>query len=401
MHPDFGQYYEAREPGRRERAYGWATAIGLQAVDGLKPSAALSETAKRNIEGKITAAEARRIVDAYYETKLGHDAPEDEREADKVAARINQIIHLPSFRLSPEYFIGIHGKIFEGVYPHAGTIRQVDLTKKEWVLNGESVHYEASFFIEKSLEYDFGKEAKFKYKGLSEDAFVEHFASFVSGIWQIHPFREGNTRATAVFAIKYLRSKGFPVTNDLFAEKSWYFRNALVRANYENLRLGVEKTQVPLEEFFKVLIYGYDIELRSRHLHIGREYGTPVSDAVKDLHRRGGGAEMPDNVAINVVINPADVAIKRGTPLTATEATAALAIQREPNLSAAGLASLLDLSPRQAQRILASLKTKAGLVRIGARKNGEWRFRPSARPTPRHAANHGTHRTHRNETPMS
>ena len=172
MHPDFGQYYEAREPGRRERAYGWATAIGLQAVDGLKPSAALIETAKRNIEGKITAAEARRIVDAYYETKLGHDAPEDEREADKVAARINQIIHLPSFRLSPEYFIGIHGKIFEGVFPHAGTIRQVDLTKKEWVLNGESVHYEASFFIEKSLEYDFGKEAKFKYKGLSEDAFV-------------------------------------------------------------------------------------------------------------------------------------------------------------------------------------------------------------------------------------
>ncbi|MBQ6103303.1 MAG: Fic family protein [Kiritimatiellae bacterium] len=389
MHPDFGQYYEAREPGRRERAYGWATAIGLQAVDGLKPSAALIETAKRNIEGKITAAEARRIVDAYYETKLGHDAPEDEKEADKVAARINQIIHLPSFRLSPEYFIGIHGKIFEGVYPHAGTIRQVDLTKKEWVLNGESVHYEASFFIEKSLEYDFGKEAKFKYKGLSEDAFVEHFASFVSGIWQIHPFREGNTRATAVFAIKYLRSKGFPVTNDLFAEKSWYFRNALVRANYENLRLGVEKTQVPLEEFFKVLIYGYDIELRSRHLRIGREYGTPVSDAVKDLHRRGG-AKKPGDVVINVAINPADVAIKRGTPLTATEATAALAIQREPNLSAAGLASLLDLSPRQAQRILASLKTKASLVRIGARKNGEWRFRPAARPAPRRALTSAT-----------
>ena len=289
--------------------------------------------------------------------------------------RINEIIHLPSFRLSPEYFIGLHGKIFEGVFPHAGTIRQVDLTKREWVLNGESVHYEASFFIEKSLDYDFGREAKFKYKGLSEDAFVEHFASFISGIWQIHPFREGNTRATAVFAIKYLRSKGFDVTNALFAEKSWYFRNALVRANYENQRLGVEKTQVPLEEFFKVLIYGYDIELRSRHLRIGQEYGTPVSDAVKNLHRRGGDVAIkPPDVVTNVVINPADVAKKRGTPLTPTEATAALAIQREPDLSASGLASLLDLSPRQAQRILASLKTKAGLVRIGAKKNGEWRF---------------------------
>jgi fido (protein-threonine AMPylation protein) len=375
MDPDFSAYYEAKEPGRRERAYGWATAIGLQAVDGLKTSDALIETAKRNIEGKISAAEARRIVDAYYETRLGHDAPEDEREADRVATRINEIIHLPSFRLSPEYFIGLHGKIFEGVFPHAGTIRQVDLTKREWVLNGESVHYEASFFIEKSLDYDFGREAKFKYKGLSEDAFVEHFASFISGIWQIHPFREGNTRATAVFAIKYLRSKGFDVTNALFAEKSWYFRNALVRANYENQRLGVEKTQVPLEEFFKVLIYGYDIELRSRHLRIGQEYGTPVSDAVKNLHRRGGDVAIkPPDVVTNVVINPADVAKKRGTPLTPTEATAALAIQREPDLSASGLASLLDLSPRQAQRILASLKTKAGLVRIGAKKNGEWRF---------------------------
>lgn len=375
MDPDFSAYYEAKEPGWRERAYGWATAIGLQAVDGLKTSDALIETAKRNIEGKISAAEARRIVDAYYETRLGHDAPEDEREADRVATRINEIIHLPSFRLSPEYFIGLHGKIFEGVFPHAGTIRQVDLTKREWVLNGESVHYEASFFIEKSLDYDFGREAKFKYKGLSEDAFVEHFASFISGIWQIHPFREGNTRATAVFAIKYLRSKGFSVTNALFAEKSWYFRNALVRANYENQRLGVEKTQVPLEEFFKVLIYGYDIELRSRHLRIGRKYGTPVSDAVMNLHRRGGDVAIkPSDVVTNVVINPADVAKKRGTPLTPTEATAALAIQREPDLSAAGLASLLDLSPRQAQRILASLKTKAGLVRIGAKKNGEWRF---------------------------
>lgn len=375
MDPDFSAYYEAKEPGWRERAYGWATAIGLQAVDGLKTSDALIETAKRNIEGKISAAEARRIVDAYYETRLGHDAPEDEREADRVATRINEIIHLPSFRLSPEYFIGLHGKIFEGVFPHAGTIRQVDLTKREWVLNGESVHYEASFFIEKSLDYDFGREAKFKYKGLSEDAFVEHFASFISGIWQIHPFREGNTRATAVFVIKYLRSKGFDVTNALFAEKSWYFRNALVRANYENQRLGVEKTQVPLEEFFKVLIYGYDIELRSRHLRIGREYGTPVSDAVTNLHRRGGDVAIkPSDVVTNVVINPADVAKKRGTPLTPTEATAALAIQREPDLSAAGLASLLDLSPRQAQRILASLKTKAGLVRIGAKKNGEWRF---------------------------
>ena len=158
MSSDFSQYYEAQEPGQRERAYGWATAIGLQAVDGLSPSQNLIETAKRHIEGEISAAEARRIVDAYYETRLSHDAPACEEEADKVAARICEIIYLPSFRRSPEYLIGLHGKIFEGVFPHAGEIREVDLTKREWVLDGESVHYEASFFIEKSLDYDFGKE---------------------------------------------------------------------------------------------------------------------------------------------------------------------------------------------------------------------------------------------------
>ena len=293
MNLDFGKYYEAPEPGRRERAYGWATAIGLQDVDGLRPSQYLIDTAKRNIEGEISADEARRLVDEYYEVKGEHEIPEDTVEADKVSVRINQIIHAPSFRLSPEYYLGLHGKIFEGVFPHAGEIRTVDLRKREWVLNGDSVQYEASFLIEKSLAYDFSQEGKFKYKGLSEDAFVEHFASFISGIWQIHPFREGNTRTTAVFAIKYLRSKGFDVTNDLFADKSFYFRNALVRANYENQKLNVDKTQLPLEEFFKVLLYGDEIKLHNRYLKIGQEYGTPAAKAIADLHRHDDGVLVP------------------------------------------------------------------------------------------------------------
>ena len=293
MNLDFGKYYEAPEPGRRERAYGWATAIGLQDVDGLRPSQYLIDTAKRNIEGEISADDARRLVDEYYEVKGEHEIPEDTVEADKVSVRINQIIHAPSFRLSPEYYLGLHGKIFEGVFPHAGEIRTVDLRKREWVLNGDSVQYEASFLIEKSLAYDFSQEGKFKYKGLSEDAFVEHFASFISGIWQIHPFREGNTRTTAVFAIKYLRSKGFDVTNDLFADKSFYFRNALVRANYENQKLNVDKTRLPLEEFFKVLLYGDEIELHNRFLKIGQEHGTPAAKAIADLHRHDDGVLVP------------------------------------------------------------------------------------------------------------
>jgi len=326
MNLDFDKYYEAPEPGRRERAYAWATAIGLQDVDGLKPSKYLIATAKRHIEGEISQEDARRLVDEYYETKLGHDEPENAEEADKVSARMISIINAPGFRLSPEYYLGLHKQIFDGVFPHAGRIRDVELTKREWVLDGDTVQYTPSCIIRDSLDYDFNREKGFSYKGLSEDRFAEHFASFISGVWQIHPFREGNTRTVALFAIKYLRSRGYSVTNDLFAEKSWYFRNALVRANYENDRLRVEKMQLPLEEFFKVLVYGDEIELHNRFLRIGQEYSTTTAKAIADLHRHydvvndvvkrrddgaNDGINKPD-VGINVGINHSDDVVNEG-----------------------------------------------------------------------------------------
>lgn len=283
----FDQYYdEAVEPGRRERAYAWATAIGLQDVDGLKPSPHLYEVARRHIEGEITQEEARRIVDAYYETKDGHDLPSDQQEADKVAARIIAVINSPAFVFSAEYFQALHGRIFEGIFAHAGQVREVELTKSEDVLNGASVEYAPSFIIKTQLDAEFNRERHFVYKGLSDEAFVEHFAAFIATLWQIHPFREGNTRTTALFAIKYLRSKGFDVTNDLFARKSWYFRNALVRANYENTQLDVAKEPIFLEEFFKVLLWGADIELKNRFMRIGFEYGSKTADSIAGLHRK-------------------------------------------------------------------------------------------------------------------
>ena len=392
MNLDFGKYYEAPEPGRRERAHAWATAIGLQDVDGLKPSQYLIATAKRHIEGEISQEEARRLVDEYYETKFGHDEPEDAEEADKVSARMIAIINAPGFRLSPEYYLGLHRQIFDGVFPHAGKIRDVELTKREWVLNGDTVQYTPSCVIGDSLAYDFDNEKKFKYKGLSEDRFVEHFASFISGVWQIHPFREGNTRTVALFAIKYLRSRGYTVTNDLFAEKSYYFRNALVRANYENDRLGVEKTQLPLEEFFKVLIYGDEIELHNRFLKIGQEYGTPIGEAIKGVHRRDDVINRHDD-GIIVGVSDHDVVVNDGVKglnvvvnvvangemaLSATEERAIKELLRNPRLAASALAVLLEMSPRQAQRIIASLKKKVGLKRRGADKNGEWYFDANA-----------------------
>ena len=361
---DFDKYYVAPEPGRRERAYGWATAIGLQDVDGLKPSQYLISTAKRHIEGEISQEDARRLVDEYYETKEGHDLPPDVQEADKVSTRMIAVINSPTFNFSVAYYLGLHRQIFDGVFKFAGEIRSVELTKREWVLNGDSVQYTPSCMVKDTLEYDFERERKFKYKGLSEDAFVEHFAAFISCIWQIHPFREGNTRTAALFAIKYLRSRGYFVTNDLFAEKSYYFRNALVRANYENDRIGVEKTQIPLEEFFKVLIFGHEIELRNRFLKIGQECGTPAAKAIADLHRH-------DDV-IKDVINGV---IK----FTEKEEITVRALIRDPRLSAAKLADLIGVKQRQAQRIIDSLKKKAGLKRRGAKKNGEWYFEEGAK----------------------
>ncbi len=368
MSGDFDRYYEATEPGRRERAYAWATAIGLQDVDGLKPSRYLLKTARRHIEGEISQDDARRLVDEYYETKEAHDIPEDVKEADKVAARMIGIIESPTFNFSVAYYLGLHRQIFDGVFSFAGEVRTVELTKREWVLNGDTVQYTPSCMIMDTLEYDFARERKFRSKGLSEDAFVEHFAAFISGIWQIHPFREGNTRTAGLFAIKYLRAKGYDVTNDLFAEKSYYFRNALVRANYENARLGVEKTQLPLEEFFKVLIYGHEIELRNRFLRIGAEYGTRIAEYMGEMHRRNNGADDGSDdvdVGLNVGIN---------VGLNETESTALKMLLRNPKMTAVELAVALAVEKRHAERIIAALKKKAGLRRRGARKNGEWHF---------------------------
>ncbi len=353
---EFEQYYEAVEPGKRERAYAWATAIGLQDVDGLKPSKYLIKTARRHIEGEITQEEARKIVDEYYETKEGHDLPRDMEEADKVSARMVAIINSPAFSFSPVYYLDLHARLFEGVFAHAGKIREVELSKKEWVLDGASVQYSPSCVVAKELEYEFTKEAKFSYKKLTEDEFAEHFAGFISQIWQIHPSREGNTRTVALFAIKYLRSKGFSVTNDLFKDKSWFFRNALVRANYEDTQRGVEKEILHLAEFFKVLLFDADIELKNRYLRVGQEYGTNAAASVGDLHRHVG-----INVGLNVGLNE-------------TETKAKELLKANSKTTIPTLATLLNITERQAERVIAALKEKAGMKRRGARKNGDWYF---------------------------
>lgn len=239
---DFEEYIRNSEPAKKEKTYAWSTAIGLQQVDGLTPSKYLFETAKRNIDGEISVAEATSIIDSYYELKTDRSG-NDERteEADKVSSRIAQILSEKSFNFSPSYLIALHGRLFAGIFKFAGKIRDYDISKKEWVLDGDSVMYGAAFELKAALDYDFEQERHFSYKNLTLEETVKHITFFVSRLWQIHAFGEGNTRTTAVFTIKYLRSLGFNADNRIFAENSWYFRNALVRANYNNLQKGIHE----------------------------------------------------------------------------------------------------------------------------------------------------------------
>lgn len=265
----FKEYLKESEPDKANKGYVWSTAIGLQAVDGLKPSEYLVDTAIQNIEGKITLKEARDLIDSYYEERPVH-LSNDKRteEADKVSSRIAEILSETAFSFSPNEYIAIHRKLFQGIYKHAGKIRDYNITKKEWVLDGATVMYGSASELRATLEYDFSQERDFSYKGLSMDEIIHHLAVFISRLWQIHIFGEGNTRTTAVFFIKYLRTLGFSATNDIFAENAWYFRNALVRANYTNLQKGIHETTEYLEVFLRNLLLDEQNELHNRNLHI-------------------------------------------------------------------------------------------------------------------------------------
>lgn len=265
----FDEYLRQGEPSQKESAENWKTAIGLQAVDGLQPSAYLIDVAKRNIEGEITLDETRKLIDSYYQSKtVRTPKDEDEEEADKVSANIAKILASKTFAFNTNGYVSLHRRIFEGVFKHAGEIRQYDISKKEWVLEGDSVNYLNWEDLRRALDWDIEQEKNFSYKGLTDDEKIEHIAKFISGIWQIHAFREGNTRTTAIFTIQYLRSLGYEVNNEMFAKHSWYFRNALVRANYRNIQKGIDYSPIYLVRFFRNLLLGESWVLKNRYLHI-------------------------------------------------------------------------------------------------------------------------------------
>ena len=363
----FENYYLSHKPSERERAENWAIAIGLQKVDGLTPSKHLISVAKKHIEGKISSDKAVQLVDRYYETKTGHDEPEDKKEADRVSARINQIIEEDGFYLSPTYLTGLHGLIFEGVFPHAGFVREVNLRKREWVLRGDSVTYGHAPVIEKTLEYDFDKEKGYSYARKSKSEIVSHLARFIAGIWQIHPFREGNTRTVAVFAIKYLRSMRIAATNEIFAENSWYFRNALVRANYDNPLKGIARDFEPLERFFGNLILGEQNELKSRYLLVGL-----TEEGKRKLRELSEGKVAQASPT-------AKGGQKKAVRKRRSEKSGQKTVDRllsllmaNPHLTQEGMVNALMVTRSTIQKHLANLKSAGRIRRVGPDKGGHW-----------------------------
>lgn len=270
---DLNEYIKLGEPKPEEKTVAWQTAIGLQAVDGLTTSEYLLETAKENIEGKITIKEANARISNYYEERSDRHAIETgTKEADIVAGRIASLLAEKTFSFTPDFWMSVHRYLFKDVFMHAGKIRNYNIYKNEWVLNGKSVFYASYDSIPMTKEYDFRTEAAFSYKNLSKDDISRHLAQFTCDIWQIHPFGEGNTRSTAVFLIKYLSLLGYSINQECFAKKSWYFRNALVRANYNDFQNDIYATTIYLEKFFENLLFDGKNELKNRYLHIDWQY---------------------------------------------------------------------------------------------------------------------------------
>jgi len=376
---DFEEYKKLGEPDKTEKAVIWETAIGLQQVDGLTPSPYLIETAKKHIDGNITIDEVKASLESYY--KIHGDRIDVEtrtEEADKVSARIAEILAEKTFAFSPAELITIHKRLFDGIYEFRGQIRDYNISKDEWVLSGDTVYYASSDSIKATLDYDFATEKAFDYSKLSKEETVRHIAKFISGIWQIHPFGEGNTRTVAVFAIKYLRKFGFTVTNDLFATNSWYFRNALVRANYINVDKGIHSTMEYLDRFFDNLVLGQTNVLKNRIMQIKFDtvndiVGT-VNDPVGTVFDPVGTVNDPVGTVNDPVDTVNDAVGTVNDAVGTVNDTVFDLIKANNTITATEISEQLGISLRTVKRKIKELKDKGIIERVGSDKTGYWRI---------------------------
>lgn len=340
---ELSEYIKEGEPNKVEKTKTWETAIGLQDVDGLKPSKYLIDTAKEHIEGKINIDEVEKRIDKYYKVldNRKKDESENSEEADKVAVRITEILSDNSFNFNPTELIGIHQKLFKGIYKEAGKIRDYNFTKKEWILNNDTVIYASYQTIMESLKYDFEQEKNFSYKDLSFDEAIKHLCRFTSNIWQVHPFCEGNTRTTAVFIIKYLRTFGFNINDEVFAKHSWYFRNSLVRANYKKFDKNIFEDISFLENFFYNLLANTNYELKNRYTHV--DYLEDSNE--EDL--KSNSLTLEEQAIINI-------------------------IKDNPTIKQAEIAKQINKSLRTVKTRMLEMQEKGIIARENGKKNSEW-----------------------------
>ena len=340
---ELSEYIKQGEQSKTEKTKTWETAIGLQDVDGLKPSKYLIETAKEHIEGNISIEEAKKKIDQYYEAQDSRNGFEKENEeADKVAVRITEILSEKAFNFAPTELLNIHKRLFIDIFEGAGVYRNYNFTKKEWVLNGDTVMYSPYETIKDALEYDFEQEKKFSYKDLSLDESIKHLCRFTSDIWQIHPFCEGNTRTTAVFIIKYLRTFGFDINDDVFAENSWYFRNSLVRANYKNFEKNVFEDTIFLEKFFYNLLTKSNYKLKNRDTHIDNNQAS-----TNDEGNKYNNYTLEEQAIINM-------------------------LKSNPMVTQEEIATQINKSIRTVKTYMNKMQEKGLIERKSSRKNGEW-----------------------------
>ena len=308
------------------------TGIGLQDVDGLKNSRYFLSQADKYINGEISLEDLDKLINSYYENKPGED--ERTEEADIVSNRIAQIISDDSFTFTVGQLVSIHKRLFEGVFGHAGKLRDYNFIKREWVLDGRSVIYGDYHELQTTLEYDFELERKFRYSSLSMDEIIDHLATFVSNLWQIHAFQEGNTRTTAVFFIKYLRSLGFDVTNDVFAKNAWYFRNALVRANFKYVSKGIPDDKSFIILFLRNLLLNERNVLKNRDLRI-------------------------------------NIDVKNNEHLSRESRILEL-MKTNPKISVNELANRISVSPRTIKSLIAVLVQESKIKRVNGKRYGYW-----------------------------
>ena len=356
--PNLEEYIRQGEPMQRERGQIWQTAIGLQQVDGLNTSAYLLQTAKQHIEGDITLQKAKELIDSYYQSQQVRQNSESEatEEADKVSARIAELLSEKTFAFNPSQLIAIHRHLFMGIYKFAGKIRDYNITKREWVLRGDTVYYAGADMISETLKYDFDQEKSFNYSSVSVDEAIAHLATFCSNIWQIHPFGEGNTRTTAVFMIKYLTTLGFKVNNEIFANNSWYFRNALVRANYTNVLQGISYNPLFLERFFRNMLLNENHPLQNRELHLDWQ-ATNDHEQVQSANQ----SAKEDEVVLSKCKN-----------CTLEELAVLRILQQTPSATQKQIAVAIGKSERTVKTLTVNLTTKGIISRRNGKRNGYW-----------------------------